>query len=288
MKRFLKVFLIIIVILIAGALAYFYFYPKKAQNILIPDIDQVENINIRFKGDTAILDLALRMENKGFMKMNIDSLEYHVMFDTLNVLSKIQDLDIVLRPGDADTVHFPVKVPFTRLLARIKKIQERDSADITTEARVVFKSIFGHVSLPHKKRHRIGMPRPPKFELEELEYIRREKRDLFFDAHLKMHNYGNIDLVIYDIKYDVKVKDLFIASGTYPEKITVKPRSTITKTIPVKVEMKKFLKTAFLVFTDNDKVSYHAVITAVVDAEGLGDEPATVHVVKDGITELKK
>lgn len=288
MKKFFKIILISIIVLVAAALALFYFYPKYAQNIVIPDIDQVEKINIQMKGDTAFSEVRLLLENKGLFKINIDSLDYAVNFDTMRVLSKQQDLDVVLQPGASDTFNLPVALPFKRIGERIRQLQERDSADIVTEIRIVYSTLFGRAVLPHKKTSRIGMPRPPKVTLEKVEFDRIEGKFILMNAQLRMHNRGKIDLVVRDLKYKVSVEDLFTAEGKEPDAITIKPGAVVNKTIPIKVRIKKGFKTARLILTDQDVVNYNLDISASLEAERLGDEPAGVTLNKKGKFELKK
>src|SRR4051812_38792689 len=93
------VIVLVLIIIAAALLGYFYFFPKQAQNILVPEIDQLKEANIHIKGDTAFTRLNIRLKNKGVFKIHIDSLLYAVTFDTLKVLSKQQPLNIDIKAG---------------------------------------------------------------------------------------------------------------------------------------------------------------------------------------------
>jgi LEA14-like dessication related protein len=268
--------------------AYFYIFPKKAQNILIPDVDQVSQIKIRVDGDTARMNIVLRLENKGLFKMNIDSLIYHVRFDTATLLAGWQDLGVVLATGDADTFQVPVNLPFKRLIANIMKVQHRDSVDIFTAVRIVYATVFGTRSLTHEKTSTIAVPIPPVFELEKLEYVGHDKHKFYFNAHLKMVNRGRIELNVYDLKYTMKSEDLFTASGIGPKFIKVSPHSVINEVLPVTVDVNKILKTVLKIVSNNDKVHYKLKINGYIQNKGLGEDRSEVEIKKEGTLELKK
>jgi LEA14-like dessication related protein len=287
-KKIILIVLAVILISAAALAAYFYFYPSKAQNIIVPEIEQLENLKIKVKGDTAFMDLSLKLINSGPFKMNIDSLIYNVKFDTATLLSRAQDLKIVLRPGEVDTFSIPARLPFKRLFSNIRRMQGFDSVAILTDIRIVYSTIFGRASIPHKKTNTIAVPIPPRFEIEQVEYVSRDKKTVYLNAHIKMHNPGRIELKVFNLKYDLKVEDLFDADGSYPEQISVKPNSVISKVLPVTVNVNKAFKTFIKIITDNDKVKYKIRIRGQVLAEALGDEKTDIEIFKNGTMELRK
>ena len=102
----------ILVLLAAGGLFFITYYPERAQNILIPDIEEVETADIRLAGDSLFATVGIRMKNKGIFRINIDSIDYDIRFDTIRVLNRAQDVAIALSPGKEDTFKLPVAVPF--------------------------------------------------------------------------------------------------------------------------------------------------------------------------------
>jgi LEA14-like dessication related protein len=267
--------------------AWFYFFPKNAQNILIPEIDQIKQASIKIKGDTAHTDLLIRFKNKGIFKINIDSLSYKVTFDTLQVLNKMQPLQLVLKPGDIDSMTIPVAIPYKRIIGRIRQLQNRDTTDITTEVRIAYNTIWGKTVLPHKQLHRIGTPIPPKFELDRLEFVRIQDRSIHFNAHLRMINDGNIDLRLSNLKYKFKLKEHLDAEGGHAATIVVKPHSVTKEVLPIEAKFSHVLKAALLVVKDDDLLPYNVVISAMLEGEE-GKEPTEIIIKKAGSFELKK
>jgi LEA14-like dessication related protein len=286
-KKLFWIIIIVFVIIIVLLGAYFYFYPKKAQNLLVPEVDQVEKIRIKIVGDTARLELGLKLENKGPFKMNIDSIIYRIKFDTATLLSRAQHLKVVLKSGQSDTFMLPVRLPFRRLMAQIQRVQNQDSVPILTDITIVYSTIFGKASLPYKKTNVIAVPIPPKFELLELEYTGRNKRTLYFNLHLRMENPGRIELRVSNLNYDLKMEDLFTANGKYVKSIKVSPRSTVVRSIPIEVHLEKGFKT-LIKMVSKDKVNYEIRISGEVEADKLGKEKTVVEISKNGNTVLRK
>ncbi len=287
MRRFLVIPGISIVIIVVCGLAYFYFFPKQAQNILVPEVDQIKTASIKLRGDTAYLDLHIRFKNKGIFKLNIDTLDYNIMFDTLNVLSKQQALKLVLNAGDIDSMIIPVALPYKRIVKRIGQLQSRDSTDITTKVRIVYNTVFGKTVLPYEKVNRIGTPRPPEFELEKIEYVKKDGKAFLFLAHLKMINHGQLTLTLYDIKYKIKLKDLVEAQGEHKSEIKVTPLTTIREQLPLRAEFSHLWKAVKMVIKDEDIVPYTVRITAMLEGSE-GHEPTKIELDSKGQVELKK
>src|SRR3954464_15122505 len=108
--RLKKILLFVLLFIVSFVLVYgiyLYYNRKDLQDIFVPRVEQVEQVRIKIKGDTALAQLGLRVQNDGFFKQNIDSLIYHISFDTLNLLSRSQDLNIQLLPGEGDTLQLP-------------------------------------------------------------------------------------------------------------------------------------------------------------------------------------
>ncbi|MES2681214.1 MAG: LEA type 2 family protein [Bacteroidota bacterium] len=288
MKKSIKITLFLVLLLAIAGGVYFFLNPKKALNIIVPEIDQVENISVKFVGDTAKIDVDLRMQNKGFFKLNIDSLVYYVNFDSATLLAKAQYLNIELKPGQEDTLQLPLDLPYKRLMKKIQSVQDRDSVDIRIDVRIVYATVFGQTTIPYSKKMRIEVPHPPKLEFEKMEFIKREGKTLYLLAHVKLLNYSNISLNVSDIRYRLVVKDLLTATGTENKEIRVKPATTYSLALPIKVELKSIFKTLGLIVTDNDKVKYHLVINAMVQNDKVGSKKTPLEIEKDGIMELKK
>ena len=289
MAKGLKIGLLLLFIaLLCGGL-YFYLNPKKALNIIIPEVDDIQNIHIQVKGDTAFINLLLTVSNSGLFKLHIDTLTYNIKLDTSTLLSKSEYINVQLLKKQSDTIVLPLKLPFKRLIKKIKNLQSQDSVNIPIDVRVVYSTVFGKAVLPYSKTLRIEVPHPPKFEVEKIEYVKREKKTIYVNAHLKMHNYGKIDLNVSGLTYTLTTaKDLFTATGSYLGEIQVRPRSVISERLPIKIEFNKVLKTLGMVITNNDKVKYHLLITGFLQTNKLGTEKTPIEIEKDGVLELKK
>ncbi|PBQ34399.1 hypothetical protein CNR22_22345 [Sphingobacteriaceae bacterium] len=287
MKKGLKIFLVCFV-LVAAVGGYFFFHPKRALDIIIPKFENIENVHITPLSDTLLIDADVQFENKSIFKLTIDSFIYHVKLDTLTLLSKSQNLNIKMLPSTKDTVRLPVSLPFKRLSKEIKNLQDQDSVDITYDLRVVYSTWLGKANLPYKKTVKIAVPIPPKFEIEKLDYKKREKNLFYFDAYVKVINKGKLDLHLSDIKYKLTVKENLKVEGKDDQDIHLKPGTETLVVLPITVEFKHLLKTLVSVVTDNDKVNYHLKVTGMARMDKISTKKTPVEIEKKGITELKK
>lgn len=287
MKKGLKIFLIGFVLLAGGLAAYFYFNPKKALKIIFPELDKIEKIHIRLKKDSALVRASLTLVNKSLFKLNTDSLIYTIRIDTSVLLSGAQALDIELEPSETDTLDLPLALPFKRLLAEIERLGDQDNVAIDLDLRVVYATIFGKTSLPLKRTITIEVPLPPKFEMQRIEYLKREKKTFYFNAYIKVINKGKLDLSLSDIQYHLTVKDNFTARGKNPGNIHLDPTSEMIVVLPIRIESEHWLKTIANILTDNDKVSYYLKINAMLQADNLDKEKTSIEIERSGMIDLK-
>ena len=288
MRKSRKIIVLLFVISLAGLAVYYFFNPKKALNIIIPEIDQIKNIHVAFNGDTAYIDLNLKIENKSIFKLNIDSLIYQLTFDSAKVLARHENINVVLKHRETDTITLPLALPFKRLMKKIKSLQSQDSVNISVGVRVVYATIFGRVSLPYSKIIRIEVPHPPKIEVQRMEYVRRDKKTIHLLVHVIINNRCKLGLNVSDLKYQIEVKDLFKANGNEKKEIKIKPRSNISVALPIKVEFKYIFKTVRLVLSNKDQVNYHLSITGKVQTDKVSDKKTPFELENDGEMELKK
>jgi LEA14-like dessication related protein len=288
MKKALKILLIVIVLALLSLGVYLYFNPKKALNIVLPEAKELSELDIRLDDDTAHISLKIHVKNKSLFKLNMDSLMYAITVDTATMLSKTQKLNVQLKRSQEDTVLLPIAIPYKRLSNKIKASQGKDSLDIGIYLKLVYRTVFGETSLPFQKTIRIEVPRQPKFEITHVEFLKRKKKTGYFMVDVMMHNYGKIDLKVSDLKYRMKVEDLFTADGRHPETVVIKPKSHLVFKLPVKVEFKKMFKTISKVISNNDKVNYVLKVDAFVQNDKVDAKKTPLKLTKQGQFELKK
>ncbi len=288
MKKTVIIFVSLIVTIGLGLAAWLYVHPKKALSIVIPKINQVSHVHINLLQDTARIDADLAIRNDGFFKLHIDSLGYHIGLDTATFLSGVRFVNVQLARGQADTLKLPLALPYLRLMKEIKSLQGRDSVDIPIKLRIVYSTVFGRTELPYHKVLRIEVPHPPKFEIEKIEYIRREKKTGFFMARLAIHNYGKINLDVSQLHYRLTAKELFVAEGIEKKTVRIRPKTTEYVDLPVKVEFKSVFKTIRHLIWKNDKINYRLKITGFIQKDKLAGQKTAIEVEKSGVMALRK
>lgn len=286
MKKWILV-IIIIIVLASALVGYFYFNPKYAVRIIVPEFENIEMLHITFLEDTALVQAYVKFQNKSFLKLDVDSLIYNIKLDTFTFLSRRQPLFVRLKPSCIDTVFLPLALPFNGLMKEIRSLRKNDSTSISFDLKVIYSTWFGRAVLPYKKTIRISVPVPPKLELEKLEYKSRHKNSIHFEALVKVINEGNIKLHLSEINYHLLVRDNFSAEGNDNRQFDLDPHSVKLVTLPIQLEFKNLLATLFR-FATNRKVHYKVKINARARLDKLSPEGTILHIEKEGITELKK
>jgi len=288
MKKPRNIIILLLVLGILGLGLYLYLRPKTAVKIVFPELEKLQKVKIKLETDTARISFNAVINNGGLFKINIDSLYYYLKLDTAKLLDHKEFLNIELPPGHADTVLLTVGLPYTKLKKQIRTLQKQDSTKIHLKLDILYDTWMGKAKLPVERDFSIEVPHPPRFTLIKTEYIGRDKKTLLVNAHIQIDNPGKLDLNITDLVYKMDVKDLFTLEQVFPEKVTIKPGTSQTLILPVHVEIKKLLKTAFLVITNNDRVPYKLHMRAQVKSGMVDADKTPFELEKEGELELKK
>ncbi len=288
MKKGGKIFMVIFFCSLIIIAAFYYLHPKKALEIILPKIDKIEKVQVKLLKDTALINADIKVRNKSFLKLNIDSLIYKIKLDTLTLLRKDQYINLQLAPSMVDTLLLPIALPYKRLMAEIKKLQSQDSVGINIDVRLVYATIFGRAVLKYKKTINIEVPVPPKLEILKIDYLKHENKTFYFKAHVKIINKGKLDFSLSEIHYNLTVSDQFNVKGFDPQKIEVKSNSEKIVILPMEIKFKSLIKTLWKVVTDKDQFKYHLKVKAMLQINKPSEEKTPVEIEKSGTTELKK
>lgn len=285
MKKTIKWLLLILALALSGLAAYLFANPKKALQVVIPDLNKVEHIQVNFMQDTARINARLDIENKGIFKLDIDSLEYRVRLDTATLLSAQRYIGIKLASSQKDTIDLLVSLPYKRLRREIKGKQGQDSVNVSVDLKLVYSTLFGRAVLHYPKTMRIEVPRPPEFEIEKVDYLHREKKNGYFMVHLRMHNHGKLRLNVSGLRYSFEAPELFSAHGMLKKEVQIEPLSRISVPLPVKVEFKNIIKLLGR-FVGKRETDYSLKVTGLVRAKP-GEKQVPVEMERRGRVELR-
>ena len=288
MKKSVIVLLVLVVLALLGLGLWFFVNPKKALEVVVPEIESLEKMEMRVEADTAHTSLVLRAANKGWFTLNIDSLMFRVRLDSELIVSRTEPVKLRLPRGAEDTLRLTIPFPYKRVSEKIRDLQGQDRVDVIVRLRVVYSTVFGRASLPIRKVTAMEVPVPPSFEVEKVRYLGRKGKTGSFAAFVRMHNYGKADLTVSDVGYVVTMSKGLRAQGKHPEPVVVKPKSDLLVQLPFDVEFKSAMKAIAMVLTDNDKVAYDVKITGKMRSGKLGPETIPVEIEKKGEMELKQ
>lgn len=288
MRKGLKLTFVFALILATALALFVYFDLKRAVQIIVPEFENIEEAAIELIDDSLFMDARLLFLNKSFLRLNLDSFIYEVTLDSLKVLSKKQDVDLRLSPGQTDTLNLPFALPFRRLSSKIEQLQSKDSTTLTFDLRLVYSTLFGRAVLPFKKTSNIAVPVPPKFEIVELDYVERNKGVFYMIAHVRIINQGKLDLDVSDLTYELTVDDAFDAKGFYAKGLHLVPRTDTVIDLPVEFKVEHLVKTLVRSVAGIDKANYHFTVRSLVKVADFGKRNTPVQIEKRGTIELKK
>ncbi|HET6226875.1 MAG TPA: LEA type 2 family protein [Bacteroidia bacterium] len=296
-SKVLKFFLIFIgIIIILGAVLFYFFNPKKAIELILPDLSKVTFINANIiNGDSIHSKADIIVQNKSPYKLSIDSVFFRVELNKKQLIEEHVPMDLKQERYQVDTVVLPIDLSRKKLKEILSKLKSVDSTDLDVYCYVVYNTIFGNMKLKYNKTIRIPTPIPPQIKVVKVERKRFNLLDKMLEANIQLEiiNRGkNINLQLQNIRYKLEVGDHSLSSeGTIDKTVTIKPESTSYLEIPVEIKVEQPLKTIAKILTDNDKTDYILHLKANMTEHMVNKSTSTpipIEIEAEGNLELKK
>jgi LEA14-like dessication related protein len=290
--KFLLAFALVVIV---GISILFYFYnPRKAIDLILPDISSITYINADVKDDSVHTKIDVIVQNKSPYKLTIDSVFFEIKLNDKQLVEETVPIELKQQRYQVDTVQLPVNISREKLKRILESLKHTDSTDISTNCYVIYNTVFGHVKLKYDQTKHIAVPIPPKIKVVKVERKRYSLVDktLYATVELEIINRGrNINIQLNNIKYQFQVENSLSSEGSIDKTVTVAPGSTEHVEVPIAVKVEHPLKTAVAIITDNDVMNYTLHLTAdiienMTDKVKRGPIPAEVNA--SGVLELKK
>src|SRR3954462_220078 len=260
-SKILKLSLISIGIIILAGVVLFYFYnPKKAIELILPDLSKVTFINATIvNGDSVQSKADIIVQNKSPYKLTIDSVFFKVELNKRKLIEEFVPLNLKQMRYQTDTVQLPIDFSRKKLKAILAELKGIDSTDLDVHCYVIYNTLFGHVKLSYDRTVHIPVPIPPQIKVVKVERKKYNVMDKILTTiiHLEIINKGkNIDLKLQHIHYTIEIGNSLSSEGDIDRTVTIKPESTSYIEIPVDIKVERPLKTIVDILTNNDQTNY--------------------------------
>ena len=248
----------IICILIA-VIVFYYFNPKKALKLVLPDLNEITYVTADIKNDTAHTRVQMVIQNKSLIKLTIDTIYINIQSDSLTVVEQTIPVRLEQMPFAVDTVTLPVNISLSRVHKMVKAHQHMDSTTIGVACYVQYNTVFGEKKMNIAKTQRIKVPILPELKIVKVERQGFDFKTGMLRARAKVEILNNgqyVDLQIENIKYWVEIKKTLHSQGSIDKPVVIKPNSSTYIELPLEIVLEHPLRTAFAIAFDKDKMDY--------------------------------
>lgn len=281
--------MLVATVLLVAAAAYFYFNPRSALQLVVPDLEKVSNMEVEIKNDTAYITLYCILKNKAPYKIHIDSIYFNIRLDTVTVVTEKQYINFVHQSGGEDTLALHARLPIKKVRKTIESLDGVDSTSITGDFKIYYDNVFGKTQLDYSKKWDIKVPVPPKIKIIKIQKqeIKLFKKEAVAYAYVQVINASQtLSLSLSGISYNISLGEDITGSGNTGQTVTIKPQTTITVQLPLLLEVKKPLKTSLAILLDKDRMNYTIHLRAILNTPKISGIPVELTAV--GMAELVK
>ncbi len=282
--------LVSLVLLTSGGL-YFYFNPKKALVLAVPELTNFDYVKFKVEEDTLIFETKISLTNKSPFGMEVDTLDIKLKLGDSLLIDKMLTKVFDIPAKGVQEIPFSLRIHRKKFHDILESLQDQDSTDFSMDINADYNTFLGHIALPYSITKRIPVPIPPKVRVLKLERHKFKFSDKTMKAevYLEIENRGRLNMNIHELYYDMSLNnDLVKAEGTFNQEVKIEPRTTKQVMIPITIQVNRPLKVYMMILTDNDDMHYTLRLKANVDEHMLFDKSAPVTFYKEGVMELKK
>lgn len=272
MGRTLKFLFLFLILVVIAVVSYYVLNPKKALTLILPSLNEIKNININLKSDSALVKLFVVVQNKMPYKIMMDTLHFEIELDGHKLAKETIPVNIGQSKFGKDTIALPIHLSTKEIKKVIGNLRGQDSTYLTANFYIVYNTFLGTQTLRYNQKIKIATPIPPQIKILKVKQHSYNFRNKTSEATIKLEIINNgkyIDLQLNDIQYNLQIKDKFLSKGVYAHSINVKHSSSLLVDIPVVIKYHKPLKTLWLVARNEDKLEYKLNIKLNVRVNNL-------------------
>ncbi|MEO5645150.1 MAG: hypothetical protein ABIQ40_03745 [Bacteroidia bacterium] len=276
LKRLLIVLLVLSVLGVIGYLAR-----KQLLKQVLPEVENVEIVNITVINDSAYVNVSVMLRNKGWTSYQFNYADITLSNDSLVLVHYVNDSVQKLETNQVRIFPISFVVPIKDVIRRIRNLQDRDSTFISVKGFASFTTMFGVTTKEFSRRIAVEVPTPPDIKLGELIYLGEDKikdqRYYNFRMKLQIINLNSKEFWFKDVNYNMNAGKQIKSVGKIPGDIRILPLDTAYLDIPFRVTIDNEMKLFFKILFNDDVVTYKLSINGTVAAvAGLKqDIPAT-------------
>ncbi len=284
--KYIGIFIFVSAIVAGGCVFIFRFRLIKH---FAPAVKQIGDINIVVKNDTSYITAILVIQNKSFLEIEIDSIDYKIALFEKTYIQNKKNLGIHLSAYGNDTIDFSLKIPFVEIIKDLKVERKRgDSASYSIIISLQYATAFGKGKIPINRAAKLKIPQPPELKVIDIQWKKVRLRSIRAIAKIKIINYSPVALTIKEISYSMNVLNQGTLKGHYKNPIRIKPKATSYIDLPLEIEVTNLGKTLFQVLVNRDHYDYALTLNAAMESSGLVKESFQMNLIKNGKMELRK
>lgn len=287
-NKFLRISACILIITII-VLSVIYIFRARIIAHFIPNVEQVGDVYIKVKDDTTYVSSELTVENKSFLKIEIDTIKYKITLFNKTYLQNQKFIGIVLHGYEKGTLGFSLKIPYVSILKDLGAERRKgDSASYSINVFLQYSTIFGRLEIPINKSAKLKIPQPPELNIVEIKYSKIRLKSILANVTVKVVNYSDVNLSIKEMTYSMYVSKQGKLKGKLKKTISIKPNGTTFINIPIEINLNNLIKTVFDVIINKDIYDYKLSLNAILESSSPFKQSFHIDLTKNGKMELNK
>lgn len=279
-----RITLLVIVLIIV---AVFIIFRKPFIRATLPEVEDVTLTEIVIRNDSAFVQLALIVRNRGVWHIELQKVSLSVYDDDVKLLTYENDTLHILERFQVKKQELFFIIPIKAVQAQIRSHQGEDSVGLHLKGDIYFSTILGDMSRTIDQVIPVNVPIPPKLTVQSIDYTGRTddgNYNLLF--HLMLKNLNPRALDMRDLTYDLQGTNGINLHGELGS-VSIAAEDSTRIDVPAVLQIDNRLSVISDILLDKDVMAYSFVLTGTIESlTGMEAKDVPVTVTAFGQMEL--
>jgi hypothetical protein len=277
-RRVVLIALALVVVIIA-------IFHKPLLRSTLPKIESAKLAELVIVNDTAFVNLALTIRNKGIWHIDLQYVHLGVYDDTALIIMHESDTLHTINRNDFLKEILYCKIPVENVVERIRLHQGEDTIRLRLKGELVYTTVFGQLVTEVDQYVPVNVPIPPTLDVRRIDYLGKDDGGYDLMFHLTLTNRNPRAMEMKEISYGIVSKD--IKMDGYLDNITIAALDSTEILAPAHMNVTNRVGLIAKILLDKDEIDYSfALKGTIVSLTKIVDDDAPVTISKTGHMEL--
>jgi len=250
-------------------------------------VDNIRVSGLNFNGLDLLFDIGI--ENPNSLAVTMAGFNYEFYLNNQLFLQGSQDSTQSILARSKSQLEIPLALDFKKIYTTYQSLKDKDSSAYKMQLGLSFDlPVIGKTTIPLSKEGGIPLLKFPKISLAGLKLANLSLTTASFELETKLENPNNLNLIINQFQYDLKINDKNWLTGVKNQAQQINSKATQSLKIPFSINFLEIGQSVYQAIKNNEALGYNFSGKINVGAPDLVLSTMDIPFVTNGSLSLKR